>query len=588
MVQHAVEIPEDLEKENRKLHEELAGVREAFAVMADIGAHLRAGQNPQELLERILDRAVAWDDGLRAVLWLVEEDQLEPVASKNVAPCPPRPLRESLIGTTLSRRQSVLVNGRSAVAAVAGREPELSKASSLAVVPIATQRGLLGALEVWQDQGSALFDTHTLHLLEALALLIVMVVENDRLHRATVEGERLRRDIEIGSRIQQTLLVGRPPLDLQVIQVAGLTIPSFHVDGDFYDFFTHDQMLDVILGDVMGKGIPAALIGVATKDHFLRALNYLLASNPSSLPEPREILNIVNEELVKQLMGIESFVTLCYARFNLKKFELDLIDCGHTRTIHSTSRAGTFALLQGKNMPLGFSQGEIYEKISTPFTAGDVFFFYSDGVTEAKNHEGKYFGERRLAELVHAHNHLDPKGLVERVRQEITAFSRSQTFLDDLTCVAVKIQDVHATVAANHAHLEITSSLSELPRVRTFIREVCARNFDLTAIEEALNQLELAVTETISNIMIHAYQRQPNRQVRIETNLFVNRLLVRVYHRGLPFNPGPDEPAPLEAPREGQMGMSIIRQCVDRVRYYRSKHGENCVDLVKIFRQATS
>src|SRR6185503_9036455 len=97
--------------------------------------------------------------------------------------------------------------------------------------------------------------------LETLGFLAGMVIENERLQQSHAESERLQRDIEIASRIQQTLLLGQPPVDL-------------------------------IIGDVMGKGIPAALVGAATKNHFLRAMNQLMAARRGKLPEATEILTI--------------------------------------------------------------------------------------------------------------------------------------------------------------------------------------------------------------------------------------------------------------------------------------------------------
>src|SRR5205823_6652083 len=238
------------------------------------------------------------------------------------------------------------------------------------------------------------------------------------------------------------------------------------------------------------------------------------------VPEPKEILTIVNEELIKQLEGIESFVTLCYARFDLKEHKLHLIDCGHTRTIHARGRVGTYALLQGENMPLGFSRSDVYQQVSVPFGPGDVFFFYSDGITEAQRPGGEQFGEARLAEFIRAHHALEPRQLIDAVRKEVSAFAESQRFDDDLTCVAVKIQDIQATAASHQESLEITSDLKELPRVRAFLRDVCKRNFNLDEIAEDLSRLELAVTEALSNVMVHAYQSQPDRAIRIKTDLF--------------------------------------------------------------------
>ncbi len=582
------------ELEHHTLRADLGTSGKKLDSFYDVISHLRGARTTKEVLDHILDKIGKLQPELRAILWLVNEGQLEPAAWKNTPPCTSRDASHGLLGKAVAGPQRIVIGDPAELAAQANVEAELTAATSLAIIPLVTRQGVLGALEVWQETAASnvadtdgVLDARLIHLLETLTFLAGMVIENDRLQRSHLESERLQRDIEIASRIQQTLLLGQPPLDLHLIRAAAITIPSMRIDGDFYDFYAHKKSLDVIVGDVMGKGIPAALVGAATKNHFLRAMNHLMAAQPGHLPEAKEILTIVNEELIKQLEGIESFVTLCYARFDLTEHRLHLIDCGHTRTIHVHGTGGKFSLLQGENMPLGFSRADVYEQVSVPFEPGDVFFFYSDGITEARSPQGEQFGETRLAEFIQANNALEPRELIDKVRDELGAFSQAQTFIDDLTCVAVKIQDVQATAPSTHASLEITSDLKELPRVRAFLRDVCKRGFALESIKEDITRLELAVTEAISNIMIHAYQRQPERQIRIRTNLVLNRLVIRIYHRGQSFDPDKVEKTSLDTPRENRMGLHIIRECVDQVRYFVAEHGENCVQMVKMLRPKT-
>ena len=281
--------------------------------------------------------------------------------------------------------------------------------------------------------------------------------------RAQEELARAReQEVEIGFKIQQTLLLDQPPRDVPGVRVAALTIPSQRIDGDFYDFFKHrDDCLDVIVGDVMGKGIPAALLGAATKSHFLQALSRLISlAAPGTLPEPKDIVTLAHSEVARQLIELESFVTVCYARFDLQNHRVDFVDCGHTTTIHFQARTGTCAMLQGENLPLGVSEKEIYEQTRVPLHTGDVLLFYSDGLTETRNSAGELFGIERLAECVRTHGRLEPEALIDRIRQAAVAFSNSETFGDDLTCVAVKIEERELPLA--RAELEISSDLNEL------------------------------------------------------------------------------------------------------------------------------
>ena len=139
---------------------------------------------------------------------------------------------------------------------------------------------------------------------------------------------------------------------------------------------TRDECLDVIVGDVMGKGIPAALLGAATKSHFLRALSDLMVlSKEGKLPEPKEIVMLAHAELVRHLIDLDSFVTLCYARLDMNRRSLDLVDCGHTGIVHLHGKTGLCEMLHGDNLPLGVREGEIYDQISVPFEPGDLLLF---------------------------------------------------------------------------------------------------------------------------------------------------------------------------------------------------------------------
>ena len=408
-------------------------------------------------------------------------------------------------------------------------------------------------------------------------------------NRAEAERERIElelalareNEVEIGFKIQQILLLEQPPRDLAGIRVAALTIPSQRIDGDFYDFYRHgNRCLDVVIGDVMGKGIPAALLGAATKTHILQALSRLVAlAGPEDLPEPREIVSLAHVGIVKQLIELGSFVTASYARFDLERHRLDLVDCGHTEAIHFRHAEHICAMLRGTNLPLGVIEGEIYDQITVPFEPGDILLFYSDGVTEARNRTGEFFGSERLAEFVRGFSHLDPEQLVERLREAVASFSGSERFADDLTCVAVTLGEREAT--RRRAELELSSTLSELASARAFVRDFCRALSDPPLDEETVAQLELAVTEATSNIIRHSYGGRTDQRIQLVADAFADRVVLRLHHLGASFDPEAVSPPAFDGSREGGFGMYLIAHSVDDVRYYRDERGRNCIALVK-------
>ncbi len=390
-------------------------------------------------------------------------------------------------------------------------------------------------------------------------------------------------EVEIGAKIQQTLLLGQPPGDLAGAQIAAITIPSQAVDGDFYDFFQYNaQCLDIVVGDVMGKGVPAALLGAALKSAPLRALSRLLTTSAqNALPEPEEIVGLVHSDVTGQFISLNVFATLCYARFDLEQGRLVLVDCGHTKPVYFRRRTGTCEILQGDNMPLGFSERESYRQVVFSLEDGDMVIFYSDGVTEARNTAGAFFGVDRLMEIIYTQHHLEPQHLIDAICRGVTAFTGTETWADDLTCVVVRLTETISTCPLVQAQCEVTSAATELARLRTFVQTFC-QELPVRLIEEGgVSQLELAVTEAASNIMRHAYHGRTDQRIRVTADAFADRICIRLWHHGTAFDPAMVQPPVFDGSRDGGFGVYIIAHCVDEVRYVRDERGENCICLVK-------
>ncbi len=399
-----------------------------------------------------------------------------------------------------------------------------------------------------------------------------------RLRRAEAELDKAREhEISIASRIQQTLLLGAPLRDLRDVKVGELTIASKKIDGDFYDFtMISDTCLDVIVGDVMGKGIPAALMGAAAKQHLMSALYRLMRRHGTGdPPEPGEIVSSVHAEMIGQMKDLETFFTLCYARFDLSHNLVTYVDCGHMRTIHHHRTGGTCSLLQGENMPLGFPGQDRFTQMSAPFERGDLFFFYSDGLTEARNERGEFYGEERLVEFVRAHASLDPQELCEQAAKEVVDFSRRDTFTDDLTCVALRIEPAgSAGEGSREWSLAVPADLAELERVRGFIQDVCT-GAGADVDEEQVKVIQIVATEIMTNIVRHAYRGRSDGEVRIEAKASPEAIELSFFDQGIEFDFS-SAPLPVfDGSREGGFGLHIIAHTADSVQYTRDSSGTN-------------
>jgi PAS domain S-box-containing protein len=406
----------------------------------------------------------------------------------------------------------------------------------------------------------------------------------ERVAARTAELRAVReRETETGSRIQKMLLLDEPPQDVRGLRLAALTLPSQRISGDFYGFFRHEEndCLDVLVADVMGKGVPAALLGAATKSHFPEALWHLLATSPKhALPEPKDIVTLAHTHVARHLIDIEGFVTACYARFDVLRRRLELVDCGHTGAIHVRPATGLCALLHGDNLPLGVREGEIYEQIVVQLDVGDVVLFFSDGVTEARNEHNEQFGTERLLECIRKHaEDDDPQSLVGAIRDAVAAFAGRQGPTDDLTCVVVQMVPHEVPIA--HAELELRSTLSELHRARHFVERFCTTETDRPLRREAVSALVLAVNEAASNVVKHAYHGREDQTIDILAEMFQDRVSIRLRHLGSPFDPTTVPPPAFDGSRGSGFGLFLIAQSVDTVRYYRDDLDRRCILLEK-------
>lgn len=255
---------------------------------------------------------------------------------------------------------------------------------------------------------------------------------------------------EMMAAIEKQLLQAAPPQDLTGAAMAALMIPAGHLDGDFADYFVYnDRQVDVLVGDVMGKGVQSALVAASIKNRFAKTLaiyNCGVSPRMSCPHHPNydftsasQVVSGVHAMCIESLMELEMFVTLSYVRIDLDAGKLGLVDCGHLPVIHFQADRGSCSFLKGDNPALGMVSSHEYQVVTADIEPGDVLLFYSDGVTEAQSATGELFGEQRLAELVQIHHDQTPEDLTVTIRDAAAAFSGCDRFDDDFTCIVVRI-----------------------------------------------------------------------------------------------------------------------------------------------------
>jgi len=243
-------------------------------------------------------------------------------------------------------------------------------------------------------------------------------------------------------RLQATFLWGHTVEDIDGCTVALESIAHGKADGDFYECYRiSPSQFDLVVGDVMGKGMIAALLGAAATHSMTRGYHELLiAAHGASWPSPQALVQHLSEEISRELYDMDSFLTLFYCRFDFDNMQVTFVDCGHPCPLVYNPRSRTHRQLSGNNSPIGFvKQDHLLEEIA-PITPGDIVLFYSDGISEARNAVGELYGEERLRELLAQQADQAPREILAAINQDCRAFVGSMGFNDDATCIVVQVQ----------------------------------------------------------------------------------------------------------------------------------------------------
>ncbi|RYG34245.1 response regulator [bacterium] len=388
--------------------------------------------------------------------------------------------------------------------------------------------------------------------------------------------ESREQEVAIGASIQRSLLMARPPEHSSRFEFAAMNLPSRQIDGDFFDFFVHsDGVVDVVLGDAMGKGVPAALVGAGAKSTLLRSLSDQVTRSKGQLPSARLIVQETHDAMTSELIRLNSFVTLGYARLDTENWTATFVDCGHTRPIHWRAAERDTSELPGGGFPIGFVKRETYDERTIPIGRGDLFVFYSDGVTDATGDGAEAFGTERLLTLVQRHAADAPSQLLYRLREAIRTHIGEAPLEDDFTVVIVRVGPVGDPWDARTRTFR--SELESLAGVRDFVGpHLLELGFPLADADALL----LAVHEATANVVRHAHKGIEDATIEVAVERREGGMRALIRYEGVPFNPPkPDEPD-IQFAENGGLGLFLIDRTMDEV-HYGVEHGRNYIEMIK-------
>jgi sigma-B regulation protein RsbU (phosphoserine phosphatase) len=308
-------------------------------------------------------------------------------------------------------------------------------ARSELVIPLLVKDRCIGVFDLESPEVGAFTKAHV-ELLTPLAASAAVAIENARLYDEIRQSqERLEKEVRFAQRVQQALFPVALPKRVKNLDAAWRFEPARELGGDLYDFLSAEpNTLTVAVGDVSGKGVPAALYSAFAAE-LVRSRTYRRRFTEVR-STPAEILASMNRILHERQL-FEYYCTLCYAVFDFKKRLVTLANSGLPYPIHC--RADGCGQIHLPGVPLGSFPEISYDEVTIDLQPGDVFVFCSDGISEAMNEDGAEFTSERLIEVVERTRHLPAKAMVDAIYDAVYAFQGNAAQNDDRTAVVLKL-----------------------------------------------------------------------------------------------------------------------------------------------------
>lgn len=267
----------------------------------------------------------------------------------------------------------------------------------------------------------------------ALTHFIGVQTDVTELRRASEE----RHELDIAKKIQLSLLP-KGPLRVPGARVAGVCLPATHIGGDYFDYFHTGGTLDVVIADVSGHSVGAALIMAEARSALKAETRFASAGGDEH--GPARILALLNEVLYEDLNGSDLFISMFYLRLDLATRRLFYANAGHNCPLLSRASAAVCEPLDAEGLILGVRKGVRFEEKSLQIEKGDRLLLYTDGFTEALNEQGEFFDVPRLCELFSSYRDAQPEIVIGRLMDALHAFRGAAPLVDDVSMALIGVE----------------------------------------------------------------------------------------------------------------------------------------------------
>ncbi|MGH1365760.1 MAG: PP2C family protein-serine/threonine phosphatase [Calditrichia bacterium] len=428
---------EELLRERDELKARVA----ALSGLIEVGAIITSTLNLDDLIRLVMEKAQKVMHAEASSVMIINEN-------RNVLECPVAlgeagdkiEMIELQLGQGIAG--SVATSGIAEVIPDAQQDPRFNSAidketgfttKSILAVPLIVKDRIIGIAEVINRIDGEPFDNADLELFIAFCRSVALAIENARMVQLQLEKQRLDQQLEAAQSIQQSFMPENiPTIEGQSFSIAAESLAARSVGGDFYDFIDFDEdRMGLIIGDISGKGVPAALFMARMISDFrlytqeYRDAGILLSDMNNTLQE-------------RSQRGM--FVTSLYGILNTKSGCFTFANAGHIPLIHVKQAANTSALVEDSaGVPLGILADITYEESEITLSTGDYLIMITDGVTEAKAPDSSEYSLERVLELFN-NSSATPEKLIEYLMDDIRKFTGDEQWRDDVTIVVLKWQ----------------------------------------------------------------------------------------------------------------------------------------------------
>ena len=406
-----------------------------------------------------------------------------------------------------------------------------------------------------------------------LGIIIHLFMKNaKRLRKTELRQERINSELRIASDIQMHMLPQEDSIASKDVTVKGLLAPARAVGGDLYDFFIRDEKLFFCIGDVSGKGVPAAIV--------MAVIHSLFRSASVHENNPARIMHVINETACQRNED-NIFVTFFVGVLDLPTGRLRYCNAGHDKPMVLTAQQTIDTLNEKPNLPLGVFEDVGYVMREYLLEKGSTLFLYTDGLTEAKNIQRRQFGLERVVEVAKRALPVEkPDELLQAMQQALNRFVEGAEPSDDLTLLAIRYTPTQQEDVMSEM-LTLQNDPHQVALLSSFVKDLSAR---LQLEPSFAKQMRLAVEEAVVNVMDYAYPAGAVGDITIEAKSDSECLKFIISDTGVFFDPTEsplvDTTLTAEERPIGGLGLLLVRQYVDSVNYERIE-GKNILTLRK-------